>query len=100
MDVPPDGLTAAGEPVGVAFIAAMVYAAFRMISDEDAAGHNYFTRLREFLGLATDEAGRPFGLGQLGTDAGMLPNSTSGPLEHLALRARLAADGVAREHSL
>ena len=73
VDVPPDGLTAAGEPVGVAFIAAMVYAAFRMISDEDAAGHNYFTRLREFLGLATDEAGRPFGLGQLGDGCGNAP---------------------------
>ena len=66
VNLPPDKLTTAGEPAGVAFLAAMVYAAFRMISDEDAAGHNYFIRLREFLGLDTDEAGRPFGLGRLG----------------------------------
>src|SRR5207249_518033 len=32
-----------GEPEWVAFLAAMVDAAFRMI-DDDAAGHNYFTR--------------------------------------------------------
>src|SRR5262249_22382922 len=59
VDLPPNRLTAQGEPEGVAFLAAMVYAAFRMNDDEDAAGHNYFTRLRDFLGLDTSEAGRP-----------------------------------------
>jgi hypothetical protein len=73
VEVPPDRLTPEGEPEGVAFLAAMVYAAFRMIDDEDAAGHNYFTRLREFLGLDTDEAGRPFGLGRLGDACGNAP---------------------------
>jgi hypothetical protein len=60
--LPPDRLTAAGEPEGVAFLAAMVHAAFRMIDDEDVAGHNYFTRLREVLGLEKQGGGRPDGM--------------------------------------
>src|SRR5262245_55170411 len=43
--------TPSNEPKWVAFIAAMVDAAFRMIDDDDGAGHNYFTRLRAVLGL-------------------------------------------------
>jgi hypothetical protein len=43
----------------------MVYAAFRMIDDDDAAGHNYFTRLRNVLGLtpaADNRDNRPEGM--------------------------------------
>jgi hypothetical protein len=43
--------TPSNEPKWVAFLAAMVDAAFRMIEDDDGAGHNYFGRLRSVLGL-------------------------------------------------
>lgn len=51
------------QPRAAAFLAGMVYAAFRMVDDDNASEHNFFTRVREFLGLPTDVGGRPFGLG-------------------------------------
>ena len=51
-----------GPPNCVAFLASMVLAAQRMDSDDAAAENNYFVRLREVLGLTTDESGRPPGL--------------------------------------
>lgn len=60
------GNQADGLPRGVAFLAAMVLAAHRMVAgstgDETIAQINYFTRLREVLGLPTAEGGRPEGL--------------------------------------
>ena len=49
-------------PNCIAFLGAMVLAAHRMDSDDAAAENNYFTRLREVLGLPTEENGRPPGL--------------------------------------
>ena len=51
-----------GPPNCIAFLGAMALAAHRMDSDDAAAENNYFTRLREVLGLPTDEFGRPTGL--------------------------------------
>jgi len=51
----------AGEPQGVAFLAAMVLAASRM-ADEEAISHlDYFNRLREVLDLPLED-GRPRGM--------------------------------------
>ncbi len=49
--LPRIAFTEDGEPTWIAFLAAMVDAAFRMIDDDDGAGHNYFGRLRGVLGL-------------------------------------------------
>ena len=53
-------------PRGVAFLAAMVLAAHYMIGeeteDETILQTNYFTRLRQVLGLSVAETGRPEGL--------------------------------------
>jgi len=53
-------------PVGVAFIGAMVFAAYLMMGEETDEGMisetNYFKRFREVLGLDTEEQGRPLGL--------------------------------------
>lgn len=55
-----------GLPQCVAFLAAMVLAASHMAEEDSSqlvtAEHNYFTRLREVLGLPTRERGRPEGL--------------------------------------
>ena len=48
-------------PRCIAFLGAMVLAAHRMAPDDDIAEINYFTRLREILGLV-GEGGRPRGL--------------------------------------
>lgn len=54
-----------GAPGCVAFLAAMVLAATYMAEEVSAqtvaAEHNYFTRLREVLGLSLEERGRPRG---------------------------------------
>ena len=53
-------------PRGVAFLAAMVLAAHRMVAEETEeiiiAQINYFTRLRQVLGLLHEHGGRPDGL--------------------------------------
>ncbi len=60
------GRYASGEPVGVAFLAAMVIAASRMAEEEDddgeeaRASNDYFTRLREVLKIPGH--GRPQGM--------------------------------------
>ena len=60
------GNQADGLPRGVAFLAAMVLAAHRMVAestgDETIAQINYFTRIRKVFGLPTAEGGRPEGL--------------------------------------
>jgi hypothetical protein len=56
--LPRIAFTEDGEPTWVAFLAAMVDAAFRMIDDDDAAGHNYFSRLRAVLGLNPSDDNR------------------------------------------
>ena len=48
-------------PLCLAFLGAMVLAAHRMAPEDDIAEINYFTRLREILGM-TGEKGRPAGL--------------------------------------
>lgn len=56
---------ASNQPTWVAFLAAMVDAAFRMIDDDDGAGHNYFGRLRSVLSLPASpdpENNRPDGM--------------------------------------
>ena len=52
---------AGGAPSCLAFLGAMVLAAHRMAPEDDIAEINYFTRLREILGM-TGERGRPPGL--------------------------------------
>lgn len=60
------GRNARGEPKGVAFLAAMVIAASRMAAEEDeeeeqdVASNDYFTRLRNVLGIQGQ--GRPRGM--------------------------------------
>ena len=54
-----------GPPRFIAFLGAMVLAAHRMAPEDDIAEINYFTRLREILGLV-GEGGRPRGLGSPG----------------------------------
>jgi hypothetical protein len=51
-----------GKPECVAFLTAMVIAASRMVDEEEHSQTNYFIRLREVLGLPTDEGGRPPGM--------------------------------------
>ena len=51
-----------GVPPSIAFLAAMVLAAHRMAPEDDIADINYFTRLREILGIDTGDRGRPLGL--------------------------------------
>lgn len=48
-------------PRCLAFLAAMSLAAHKMAPEDDIGEHNYFTRLREILGL-TDGDGRPDGM--------------------------------------
>jgi hypothetical protein len=63
--LPRIAFTEDGEPTWVAFLAAMVDAAFHMIDDDDAAGHNYFSRLRTALGLdpaGDNRSNRPDGM--------------------------------------
>ena len=59
-------------PRCVAFLAAMVLAAHRMVGedteDETIAQINYFTRLRQVLGLPAEEGGRPDGLRPAGAE--------------------------------
>ena len=50
-----------GAPSCLAFLGAMVLAAYRMAPEDDIAEINYFTRLREIIGMA-GERGRPPGL--------------------------------------
>ena len=50
-----------GAPGCLAFLSAMVLAAYRMAPEDDIAEINYFTRLREILGMVEDR-GRPPGL--------------------------------------
>ena len=50
-----------GTPACVAFLSAMVLAAYRMAPEDGISEINYFTRLREILGL-TDGSGRPPGM--------------------------------------
>ena len=64
-----------GPPDCIGLLAAMVLAAYRMAPDEDAAEINYFTRLREVLGLDLNEPGRPAGL--------RYPANASAPEEQL-----------------
>ena len=52
---------AGGTPPFLAFLGAMVLAAYRMAPEDDIAEINYFTRLRYVLGLP-GEGGRPLGL--------------------------------------
>ena len=60
--LPPAGPRwAEGTPQCTAFLGAMVLAAYRMAPEDDIAEINYFTRLREILGLP-GEGGRPLGL--------------------------------------
>ena len=61
-------------PNCVAFLGATVLAAHRMDSDRAAAENNYFTRLREVLGLPTDEFGRPTGLAPPAPEEGLWNN--------------------------
>lgn len=53
-------------PAYIAFLAAMVLAAYQMVNeeseDEIISEINYFKRLRQVLGLPEDEDGRPLGL--------------------------------------
>lgn len=59
------GFTQDNEPNWIAFLGAMVDAAFRMIDDDDGAGHNYFVRVRAVLGLppvADNRDNRPEGM--------------------------------------
>ena len=57
-DEPKGGRT----PNCIAFLGAMVLAAHWMDSNDSAAENNYFTRLREVLGMSMDSTGRPSGL--------------------------------------
>ena len=50
-----------GTPACVALLSAMVLAAYRMAPEDGISEINYFTRLREILGL-TDGSGRPPGM--------------------------------------
>lgn len=56
-----------GRPQGVAFLGAMVLAAYRMGEDDDISERNYFRRWREVLRLPEEE-GRPPGM-RLGDQA-------------------------------
>jgi len=51
-----------GLPLCIAFLGALILAAYWMAEDEDVAVNNYFTRVRQVFGLSVDEAGRPKGL--------------------------------------
>jgi len=57
------GYTTNGQPKGVAFLGAMVLAAYYMGEDDAVTSANYFKRLREVLGLDKGE-GRPDGMEQ------------------------------------
>ena len=60
--LPPTTAESEGRPPRcIAFLGAMVLAAYRMAPEEDIAEINYFTRLREILGV-TGGSGRPRGL--------------------------------------
>lgn len=54
-------------PNCLAFLAAMSLAAYRMAPEDDIGENNYFTRLREILGL-TDDRGRPEGMSRPGVE--------------------------------
>ncbi|MDX2239087.1 MAG: hypothetical protein NW224_00210 [Leptolyngbyaceae cyanobacterium bins.302] len=56
------GFDSAGLPKCVAFLGAMVLAAYSMAEGEAIDQNNYFRRFREILELPTSEEGRPFGL--------------------------------------
>jgi len=56
------GVDASQLPSCIAFLGAMVLAAHRMTEDEETAEINYFTRLRQVLGLTDEKGGRPAGL--------------------------------------
>ena len=62
-------------PYCVAFLAAMVLAAHRMVEedteDEIIAQINYFKRLRQVLGVPAEEGGRPDGLQPAGVEEGL-----------------------------
>ncbi len=62
--------TADGAPACLAFLGAMVLAAYRMAPEDDIDERNYFTRLREVLNLP-DGSGRP---------PGMTPSAKEEPL--------------------
>ena len=62
---PPTAGCDEGPPRCIAFLGAMVLAAHRMAPDDNIAEINYFTRLREILGLVGG-GGRPRGLGSPG----------------------------------
>ncbi len=53
-----------GFPKGVAFLGALVLAAYQMAEEEGINQNNYFRRLKEILGLSTSEKGRPPGMSQ------------------------------------
>ncbi len=53
-----------GFPKGVAFLGAMVLAAYQMAEEERINQNNYFHRLKEILGLPVSEKSRPPGMNQ------------------------------------
>jgi len=61
-----------GTPCCVAFLGSMVLAAHRMVGeeteDQNIAPINYFTRLRQILGLTEATGGRPSGLDPAGVE--------------------------------
>lgn len=56
-----------GIPKSIAFLGAMVLAAYQMADDIEVSDNNYFARLREVLGLSNN-AGRPRGLTPAGVE--------------------------------
>lgn len=65
---PVQGASAAGLPRCVAFLGALVLAAHRMAGEEVTTESNYFTPLRQVLGLTDSESGRPRGLQSSGSE--------------------------------
>lgn len=62
------GVDGRGIPRSTAFLGAMVFAAHQMADDSEASDNNYFTRLREVLGLSLEDGGRPRGLKPAGVE--------------------------------
>ncbi|ABI67644.1 hypothetical protein [Syntrophomonas wolfei] len=96
------GFDESGIPHGVAFLAAMVLAAYLMMDEETEIGivseTNYFNRLRTVLGLATDERGRPSGLNPPGTEEILWNNWNEYLLRNRFFPSAEAGEGIARKY--
>lgn len=103
VQLPTEGLNDSGIPCGVAFIGAMVLAAYLMMDEQTEEGMlvsetNYFKRLRTILNLDPEERGRPAGLNPPGIEGRLWQQWNEYLLGNGYLPSAEAGQGIANKY--